>query len=289
MEAQGIKDGESDSLHDDPIITLNMFITDPKSVRYDERVKAGKATINGVRHLQSHEGDRAGEEDRRVPRAAHGRRHQQGDRQQGHAAAAAGPRTRRPGARRRAALAAPGARGQAPAGPPQGRGNQHGAPIRARWAAATAAKSLQLRRHAESAPGGHDGLDGRDDVDGCPRRAQGGQDHRHHPDRRHGAQRPVARHSASTTTCCAPTATSSRASSATRSARRSSSSCPRAASSRRAATCAARARSACARRRSRRVLTDVAHSLKMHGFQNIIFIGDSGGNQNGPEDASPKR
>jgi creatinine amidohydrolase/Fe(II)-dependent formamide hydrolase-like protein len=29
------------------------------------------------------------------------------------------------------------------------------------------------------------------------------------------------------------------------------------------------------------VLTDLAHSLKMHGFQNIIFLGDSGGNQNG--------
>jgi creatinine amidohydrolase len=38
----------SDNLHDDPGITLNMFITDPKSVRWDERVKAGKATINGV-------------------------------------------------------------------------------------------------------------------------------------------------------------------------------------------------------------------------------------------------
>ena len=37
----------SDNLHDDPVITLNMFITDPKSVRYDERVKAGKATIDG--------------------------------------------------------------------------------------------------------------------------------------------------------------------------------------------------------------------------------------------------
>jgi hypothetical protein len=35
-------------MHDDVIITLNMFIQDPKSVRYDERVKAGKATINGV-------------------------------------------------------------------------------------------------------------------------------------------------------------------------------------------------------------------------------------------------
>jgi creatinine amidohydrolase/Fe(II)-dependent formamide hydrolase-like protein len=47
MQGQGIKEGKSDGLHDDPIITLNMFITDPKSVRYDERVKAGKANING--------------------------------------------------------------------------------------------------------------------------------------------------------------------------------------------------------------------------------------------------
>ena len=49
MESKGlIKEGTSDQLHDDPIITLNMWITDPKSVRFDERVKAGKATINGV-------------------------------------------------------------------------------------------------------------------------------------------------------------------------------------------------------------------------------------------------
>jgi creatinine amidohydrolase len=43
-----IAEGTSDGLHDDPIISLNMFITDPKSVRYEERVKAKKATINGV-------------------------------------------------------------------------------------------------------------------------------------------------------------------------------------------------------------------------------------------------
>jgi creatinine amidohydrolase len=47
MEAQGIKEGKSDGLHDDPIIALNMMAADPKSIRYDERVKAGKATING--------------------------------------------------------------------------------------------------------------------------------------------------------------------------------------------------------------------------------------------------
>ncbi|HXG89173.1 MAG TPA: creatininase family protein [Vicinamibacterales bacterium] len=47
MEGKGIKEGKSDSLHDDPIITLNMMAADPKSIRYDERVKAGKAMING--------------------------------------------------------------------------------------------------------------------------------------------------------------------------------------------------------------------------------------------------
>jgi creatinine amidohydrolase/Fe(II)-dependent formamide hydrolase-like protein len=48
MQGQGVKEGASDNMHDDPIITLNMFIDDPNSVRYDARVKAGKATINGV-------------------------------------------------------------------------------------------------------------------------------------------------------------------------------------------------------------------------------------------------
>jgi creatinine amidohydrolase len=38
---------KDENLHDDVIITLNMFITDPNSVRYEQRVKAGKATING--------------------------------------------------------------------------------------------------------------------------------------------------------------------------------------------------------------------------------------------------
>ena len=47
MEGNGIVPGTSDAMHDDPIITLNMFIDDPNSVRYDARVKAGKATING--------------------------------------------------------------------------------------------------------------------------------------------------------------------------------------------------------------------------------------------------
>jgi creatinine amidohydrolase/Fe(II)-dependent formamide hydrolase-like protein len=48
MEGQGVKEGTSEQMHDDPIITLNMFIDDPNSVRYDGRVKAKKATINGV-------------------------------------------------------------------------------------------------------------------------------------------------------------------------------------------------------------------------------------------------
>jgi creatinine amidohydrolase len=48
MDGQGIARGKSDGLHDNPEITLNMLIADPKSVRWDERVKAGKATIDGV-------------------------------------------------------------------------------------------------------------------------------------------------------------------------------------------------------------------------------------------------
>ena len=36
------------------------------------------------------------------------------------------------------------------------------------------------------------------------------------------------------------------------------------------------------------LLTDVAHSLKMHGFENIIFIGDSGGNQGGQRNVAEK-
>ena len=47
MEGHGIPEGKSDGMHDDPIITLNMFIDDPNSVRYDARVKANKAAING--------------------------------------------------------------------------------------------------------------------------------------------------------------------------------------------------------------------------------------------------
>lgn len=37
-----------DALHDDPATTLNMMATDPNSVRWAERVKAGKAMIDGV-------------------------------------------------------------------------------------------------------------------------------------------------------------------------------------------------------------------------------------------------
>jgi creatinine amidohydrolase len=41
-------DQKRDALHDDPGITLNMLVTDPNSVRWEQRVKAGKATIDGV-------------------------------------------------------------------------------------------------------------------------------------------------------------------------------------------------------------------------------------------------
>lgn len=48
MEEHGMKDAKADGLHDDPVITLNMWTTDPSSVRLAERKKAGLATINGV-------------------------------------------------------------------------------------------------------------------------------------------------------------------------------------------------------------------------------------------------
>ena len=48
MADLGVKAGAADGLHDDPIMTLSMFHADPRSVRYDARVTAGLATINGV-------------------------------------------------------------------------------------------------------------------------------------------------------------------------------------------------------------------------------------------------
>ena len=48
MADNGLVSGDGDGLHDDPVITLNMFFDDPSSVRYDTRVSAGLATINGV-------------------------------------------------------------------------------------------------------------------------------------------------------------------------------------------------------------------------------------------------
>ncbi|MCC6242070.1 MAG: creatininase family protein [Gemmatimonadaceae bacterium] len=48
MKSKGLVEGTSDGLHDDAIISLNIFADDPSAIRLDQRVKAGKATINGV-------------------------------------------------------------------------------------------------------------------------------------------------------------------------------------------------------------------------------------------------
>jgi len=48
MRAHGLDEGESDALHDDAVIALNMFADDPFSIRYEARAAAGEATINGV-------------------------------------------------------------------------------------------------------------------------------------------------------------------------------------------------------------------------------------------------
>lgn len=44
----GIEQPTDDGIHDDFVITSLMMITDPSTVRYEQRVKAGKATINGL-------------------------------------------------------------------------------------------------------------------------------------------------------------------------------------------------------------------------------------------------
>ena len=50
LAAQGVtKDGQpGDGLHDDPGIAMNMMVSDPEAVRWSQRVKIGKATIDGV-------------------------------------------------------------------------------------------------------------------------------------------------------------------------------------------------------------------------------------------------
>ncbi len=48
MKDHGIVDGTAENLHDDPIISLNIFADDPNAIRLDSRIKAGKASINGV-------------------------------------------------------------------------------------------------------------------------------------------------------------------------------------------------------------------------------------------------
>jgi len=44
----GIFEGESDGFHDDYVITSIMTVDDPTAVRYEQRVAAGKASINGL-------------------------------------------------------------------------------------------------------------------------------------------------------------------------------------------------------------------------------------------------
>ena len=48
MAQHGMESTVRENMHDDPVITHNMFITDPSSVRWAERVAADKASINGV-------------------------------------------------------------------------------------------------------------------------------------------------------------------------------------------------------------------------------------------------
>ena len=47
-EVLGVSESKSDGHHDDIWVTAMMMVTDPSSVRYHERVKAGLASINGI-------------------------------------------------------------------------------------------------------------------------------------------------------------------------------------------------------------------------------------------------
>jgi creatinine amidohydrolase/Fe(II)-dependent formamide hydrolase-like protein len=47
-EALGIRETVNEGLHDQFSITALMMVIDPTTVRYEQRVKAGKASINGV-------------------------------------------------------------------------------------------------------------------------------------------------------------------------------------------------------------------------------------------------
>jgi hypothetical protein len=108
MKGKGLPPGGADGLHDDPVITLNMLVDDPKSVRYDERVKAGKATIDGFSLADRRKGARAGARDRRLPRAGRGRRDQEGDRQRRHAPGRGARALRREGGHAKGPGDAPG-------------------------------------------------------------------------------------------------------------------------------------------------------------------------------------
>ena len=48
MEELGVVEGESDGFHDYYWVTAMQMVHDPATVRYDERVEAGLATINGI-------------------------------------------------------------------------------------------------------------------------------------------------------------------------------------------------------------------------------------------------
>ena len=62
MRGRGLPPGGTDGLHDDPVITLNMLVDDPRAVRYDERVRAGKATIDGFSLADRRRAERLGRE-----------------------------------------------------------------------------------------------------------------------------------------------------------------------------------------------------------------------------------
>ncbi len=66
----------SDGLHEELSIDAVMSVADPTSIRYEQRVKAGGASINGVSLEPLSKTQELGPEDHRLPDEAHRGRHQ---------------------------------------------------------------------------------------------------------------------------------------------------------------------------------------------------------------------
>jgi hypothetical protein len=74
----GVTESKNDGHHDDIWVTAMMMVTDPRSVRYHERVEANLASINGIDIAPME--DAIELEDGHVSRGIHRKRYSRRDR-----------------------------------------------------------------------------------------------------------------------------------------------------------------------------------------------------------------